>query len=60
MENISEENLMGMLIKKQAYDTGKHTGGRVAIGNLSVKKPTSGNTKREGIGSLNVKVKNNG
>ena len=51
---------MGILVKKQAYDTGKHTAGRVTVGNLSVKKPTSGNTKRQGVGSVNVKIKNNG
>ncbi len=49
-----------MLIKRLAYDTGKHTQGRVTVGNLSVKKPTAGNTKRIGRGAINVKVKNQG
>lgn len=51
---------MGMLVKRLAYDTGKHTAGQVTVGKLSVKKPTSGNTKREGMGQINAKIKNQG
>jgi hypothetical protein len=51
---------MGTLVKKVAYDTGKHTAGRMTVGKLSVKKPTAGNTKLKGIGCVIQKLRNDG